>query len=357
MPEYLTSFFAFASEPRLAVAAAMLALGVAFGALAEASQFCLQGGVREAVERKGPQRLAAFFAAALAALALTQSLVAAGVADLGPSIYLTALAAFPSVALGGFLFGVGAAMTRGCAGRLTILAGAGNLRALVVVIVVAIVGYATMRGLAAPLRMEIEALARPAAAQPDLVSGAGLGSGARLAIAALAAAGAAALVRVAGFARGLAALAIGALVAGSWAASAILGDDGFEKLAPWSPSFINPLGASLMYALTYTGARIDAGVAFLGGVVVGAMGSALLRGSARLVSFESPRQTLRYLAGGALMGFGGVLAIGCSTGQGLSGLSTLAPASLVAIASIVAGMWAGAAYERRGQTAGAPARA
>lgn len=357
MPEYLTSAFAFASEARLAVAAATLALGIAFGALAEASQFCLLGGVREAVERRGVQRLAAFAAAALAALALTQTLVAVGAIDLAPSIYLTALAAFPSVALGGFLFGVGAAMTRGCAGRLTILAATGNMRALIVVVIVAIVGYATMRGLAAPLRMEIEAIARPSAAQSDLVSAAGLGSAARLAIAALAAAGAAVLVSVAGLARGFAALAIGALVAGSWAATAILGDDGFEKLAPWSPSFINPLASSLMYALTYTGARIDAGVAFLCGVIVGAMGSALLRGSAQLVSFENPRQTLRYLAGGALMGFGGVLAIGCSTGQGLSGLSTLAPASVVAIASIVAGMWAGSAFERRAQAAGAPARA
>jgi uncharacterized protein len=77
------------------------------------------------------------------------------------------------------------------------------------------------------------------------------------------------------------------------------------------------------------------------------------------VSFENPRQTVRYLAGGVLMGVGGVMAIGCSTGQGLSGLSTLAPASFVAIAAIAAGMWAGVAFEARGDAAhgGATARA
>jgi uncharacterized membrane protein YedE/YeeE len=111
--------------------------------------------------------------------------------------------------------------------------------------------------------------------------------------------------------------------------------------------------------LTYTGAKIDAGVAFLCGVLIGAFLSSWAGGRAKLVSFESPRQTLRYLCGGVLMGFGGVLAIGCSTGQGLSGLSTLAPASFVAIAAICAGMWAGVSYDLRGAPAapGAPARA
>ena len=197
------------------------------------------------------------------------------------------------------------------------------------------------------------------AAQPDLVTGAGLGDGARLALALAAGLGALALVRIAGLLRGGAALAIGGLVAASWAASSILGDDGFDKLAPWSPSFINPLSSSLLYVLTYTGARVDAGVTFLGGVLIGAFVSSLAGRRAKLVSFESPRQTVRYLSGGLLMGFGGVMAIGCSTGQGLSGLSTLAPASFVAIAAIAAGMWAGVAFETRGAaaSAGSPARA
>jgi uncharacterized protein len=357
--ETLPSFLAFLAEPRLLAAAATLVIGVLFGALAESSQFCLLGGVRDASDGAGKARLAAFAAAALAALAVTQSLVAFGYLDLGPSLYLTAIAALPAVAIGGFLFGIGAAMTRGCAGRLTILTGAGNLRALVVILVVAITGYAAMRGLFAPVRLEIESWARPAAASADLVSHAGFGVGGRAALALVAALGALLLARVAGLARGGAAIAIGVLIAGSWSATSILGDDGFDKLAPWSPSFINPLGSSLIYVLTYTGAKIDAGVTFLAGVLIGAFLSSLAGGRAKLVSFESPRQTVRYLAGGVLMGFGGVMAIGCSTGQGLSGVSTLAPASFVAIAAIVAGMWAGVTFDLRTSVAaaGAPSRA
>lgn len=359
MHESLPAFLSFLSEPRLLVAAAILVLGVLFGALAESSQFCLLGGIRDTVDRAGWSRLAAFGAAALAAVAVTQGLVGLGYLDLSPALYLTAIAALPAVAIGGFLFGVGAAMTRGCAGRLTILTATGNLRALVVIIVVAIAGYAAMRGLFAPLRTQIESVGRPAAAYPDLVRAVGLSETFRIAVALAAALGAVALARVAGLYRGLAGVTIGALIAGSWNASSILGDDGFDKLAPWAPSFINPLGNSLIYLLTYTGARIDAGVTFIAGVLIGSFLSAVLGRRARLVSFESPRQTVRYLTGGVLMGVGGVMAIGCSTGQGLSGLSTLAPASFVAIAAIAAGMWAGGAYEARGASApgGAPIRA
>ncbi len=359
MPEFLPNFLSFLSEPRLLVAAAALVVGVAFGALSESTQFCLLGGLRDTADGKGRARLAAFGAAALAAVAVTQTLSGLGYLNLQTSIYLAAVAALPAIAIGGFLFGVGAAMTRGCAGRLTVLSATGNLRALVVIIVVGIAGYATMRGLFAPLRTEIESWARPAAAHADIAVTVGLGESGRIVLALLAGAGAIVLARVAGLARGVAAVAIGALIAASWSASSVLGDDGFDKLAPWSPSFINPLGNSLVYVLTYTGAKIDAGVTFLGGVLIGAFLSSLAGGRAKLVSFENPRQTVRYLGGGVLMGIGGVMAIGCSTGQGLSGLSTLAPASFVAIAAITAGMWAGVAYEMRGAAnpSGAPARA
>ena len=351
--EFLSSYLSFLSEPRLLVAAATLVTGVAFGALAESSQFCLLGGLRDTAEGRGQSRLAAFGAGALAAVAVTQALVGLGYLDLSTSLYLSAAAALPAVAIGGFIFGLGAALTRGCAGRLTILSATGNLRALVVILVVAVAGYATMRGVLAPVRTGIEAFARPDGARPDILTSAGLGDGVRLALALAAGIAAIALVRIAGLLRGVAALAIGSLIAASWAASTILGDDGFDKLAPWSPSFINPLSSSLLYVLTYTGARLDAGVTFLGGVLIGAFLSSLAGRRAKLVSFETPRQTARYLSGGVLMGFGGVMAIGCSTGQGLSGLSTLAPASFVAIAAIAAGMATAVAYEARGASAGA----
>lgn len=334
-------------EPRLAVAAAMAALGVVFGAVSGASQFCLFGGVREAAHGEGRHRLCAFFAGAAAALAFTQAAVAGGALDLSGAMFLSVPPSAPAMVLGGALFGIGAAMTRGCAGRLTILAAEGNLRALVVIVVVGLFGYMTMRGALAPARLSLEAFGRPSAPWPDLVTLAGLGRSARFTVAALAGALALWLASRAGLRRGVGAIAIGGVVAGAWLVSARLGNDGFEALPLWAPSFIAPLGNGVVFLLTYTGARVDAGAAFVCGVLLGSFLAAQAGRRAALVGFEHPGQMLRYLAGGALMGFGGVMALGCSTGQGLSGLSTLAPASLLALAAIVAGMWAGARLDGR----------
>jgi uncharacterized membrane protein YedE/YeeE len=341
-------FSALFSDPRLAVAAGAGVVGLLFGALSESSQFCLLGGLRETRDGRGTSRLAAYGVAVLAALAFTQALVGAGAVDVTGSVYLSTATALPGLIVGGLLFGFGAALTRGCAGRLTVLAATGNLRALVVMVVVGLAAYATMRGVFAPARLPLEAIAKPDAARADLVTGLGLAEGARYAVAALAAVAAVALARFAGPWRALASILIGGAIAGGWAVSSILGDDGFEKLQPWSGAFVAPVANGLQYLMTFTGAKIDFGVAFVGGVLVGAFASAFLGGRAQLVSFESPRQTLRYLAGGAMMGFGGVLALGCSTGQGLSGVSTLAPSSFVALAAIAGGMWAGLVWDRAG---------
>ncbi len=346
------AFSALFSDPRLAVAAAAAVIGIAFGVLSESSQLCLFGGLREAREHRSGSRLAAYAMAALAALAATQALIAFAGVELKASVYLSVASALPGIVIGGLVFGFGAALARGCAGRLTILAASGNLRALTVILVLGLAGYATMRGILAPVRLPIEAVAKPAAAVPDLVTASGLGNAARIAIAIVAIGAALLLVRIAGYYRAAAAIGVGILVAAGWAASAILGDDGLEQLQPWTATFVAPLSNGLQYLMTFTGAKIDFGVAFVAGVLVGALLSSLAGGRFRLHSFESPRQTLRYLLGGLMMGFGGVLALGCTTGQGFAGVSVLAPASFAAIASISAGMWLGLLYDAR-KTAGA----
>lgn len=335
------------ADPRLALAAAGAAIGLAYGVLAESSRFCLLSGLRDVRDGVRPVRLFAFAAAALAALALTQALIARGVADPSASVYLAAPVGLPGVVLGGLLFGLGAALTRGCAGRLTVLAATGNLRALSVILVLALAAYATMRGVLAPLRLPIEALGRPAAPAPDLAAGLGLSRGVVAAVAGL---GALALARAAGLRAGLSALALGALTAAGWAAFFAFGDDGLDKLQPWSVAFVAPLANGVQYLMTFTGAKIDFGVAFAGGVLGGAFLSALAGRRLTLQSFEAPGQTLRYLAGGVSMGFGGVLALGCTVGQGLAGLSTLAPASLAALAAIAVGMALGLLLEKRRET-------
>ena len=342
MSEYLSAIL---PAPYLAVATAAAILGLIFGILAEKSSLCLLGGLREKRQANDPRRLAAYTIAILTALGFTQAMVAAGLIDLSSSVYLATASALPAVAVGGLLFGFGAVFTRGCAGRLTVLAATGNLRAAIVVLVMGLAAYATMRGVLAPLRLPLEALAKPATAYSDLA--AGLGPYARFAMACASLTGAIALLRFSGSNSGLPAAGIGLIIALGWAASATLGNDGFDALQPWSAAFVAPAGNTIQYVLTFTGSKINFGIAFFGGVLAGACASALIGGRAKLQSFESPHQTLRYIAGAMLMGFGGVLALGCTTGQGMAGISTLAPASFVALAAIGTGMWAGLVWDAR----------
>ena len=104
-----------------------------------------------------------------------------------------------------------------------------------------------------------------------------------------------------------------------------------------SLAFTSTWADSLFWTVASSSIPAGFGVGLVGGVFGGAFLSALLRGELQFASFETAGQTLRYAAGAALMGFGGVLAGGCTVGAGLSGVSMLSLAALVALGSIAAG--------------------
>jgi uncharacterized membrane protein YedE/YeeE len=132
-------------------------------------------------------------------------------------------------------------------------------------------------------------------------------------------------------------MVIGVLVPLGWLITGVVGADEFEPVPLVSFTFIAPVGHSLQYLMTFTGATITFGIATVGGVIVGAFLSALAARELRLESFADAADFKRHLIGGALMGFGGVLALGCTIGQGVTGMSTLALGSVIAWLSIMAG--------------------
>jgi hypothetical protein len=148
---------------------------------------------------------------------------------------------------------------------------------------------------------------------------------------------------------------IGLLVPAGFAVTGIIGVDEFNPVPPESITVTGPLAQTLVYGLTYTGATMDFGIAWILGIPVGAAIVALLRGDMRLEGFDGAAGTRRYLVGGVLMGVGGVLSIGCTIGQGLSGVSTTSIGSLLAIASISAG--AAVTMKWRQRTAAIPVAA
>jgi hypothetical protein len=132
-------------------------------------------------------------------------------------------------------------------------------------------------------------------------------------------------------------LSVGLLVAAGWYATGYLGADDFNPVPITSITFVAPVADTVQYVMLSTGLTMNFGIALIPGVVLGSLVTALATRRFHLESYTSPRHMLRSVAGAALMGSGGAMAYGCSVGQGLTGLSTLALASFVAITGIIVG--------------------
>ena len=338
------------TDPTTIVVLAGLAIGLVYGGVGLVSGFCLMSSLR-GWWAKGDSRLVRTYALAMGTgVLITQLLAAYGFADLSKSIYLQSTFSVPLMFAGGVLFGYGMVMANGCGSRALVLLGKGNLRSFVVVIVLGITAEMTLKGLIAPARVALLQASQTTAtvtSLPAWLSSIGLhGTSARL-VAALLVVGV-----LVGFAFShrpfrrspgqiAAGLAIGLLVAAGWFTTGYLGADEFNPVPVTSLTFIAPIADSLQYAMLSTGLSLNFGIATVAGVFAGSLVTALLTSRFELEGFTSPQHLLRSAGGAALMGAGGAMALGCSVGQGLTGLSTLALTSFVAVAGIFAGTGAG----------------
>lgn len=334
-------------EPRFLLLAGALAVGFIYGTVARASGFCLRSAVIEVIDRRPARQAAAWAIALPLAILGTQVLSHLGVIDLKDSIYLGNSVMWLALIIGGLLFGFGMVITRGCGGRHLVLAAGGNLRAWVVITILGLTAYATLRGILALPRTWIEeagtlSLGETPQSLPLLIAGTeGAGTTALMIAAGLMVIGAFAAFRLRhqpGAFGGIAAgLVVGLLIPASWYVSGILGFDEFEPTRPVSLTFTAPMGDALQFLMTYTGTAADFGITAIAGTLAGAFAWAAATRSLKAEGFDSPGHMGRYVLGAAMMGFGGVLALGCTIGAGLSGMSTLSLGSLIALASIVTG--------------------
>jgi uncharacterized membrane protein YedE/YeeE len=316
--------------------------GVVLGLSARLGDFCTLGALETAAYGRDQKRLRLWGIVLGVAILGTQFGAMAGVIDLDSTFY-HAIQWNPAASIvGGLMFGYGMAMAGNCGFGALVRFGGGDLRSLVVVVVMGIFGFVALSGPLAPLRVAL--FPQPAADGPQGILhdvGAVTGLPASVTIAVL---GAALLVWALSHAplRRSPRMMLWGIVAGAavvwcfigttWVNQASLGAVEVEGL-----SFTAPIGRTLIYLMTSTAGGITFSVGAVVGVMAGALLGSTIRGLFRWEACEDPRELGRQVGGAVLMGIGGVVAMGCSVGQGVTAFAALAWSGPVTLAAIIAG--------------------
>jgi uncharacterized membrane protein YedE/YeeE len=340
---------------------AAFALAVAFGAIAQRTHFCTMGAVADVVNIGDWSRMRMWALAIGVAILGFNTMVAAGWVEAGKSIYAAPRLTWLSAALGGLVFGFGMVLASGCGSKTLVRIGGGNLKSVVVFVMLGIAAFATLKGITGVVRVatvdrvaielaggqDLPTLASRAwdigRAQAALVLGALIGGG-LVAWVLARAEGRSADVLLGG-------LGIGAMIVGMWWVSGRLGhvaedpntlQEAFvatNSQRMESLSFVAPVAYTIDWLLFFSDKSkvLTIGIVSTAGVVAGSAIVALATRTFRWEGFANAEDTANHLVGGALMGVGGITALGCTVGQGLSGVSTLSIGSFIALAGILAG--------------------
>lgn len=351
------------------VGLAAFAAGIIFGFTANRTNFCTMGAISDMVLMGDTRRFRAWILAIAVAIAGTQALHVGGLIDIDTSIYRTANLGWLGAILGGIMFGFGMTMAGGCGNKTLVRIGGGNLKSVYVFLVMGIFAYMTLRGLVGLARIELEAVSMidltartgvPSQGMEALLaaaSGVGTESLRWILVALLAGGGVIWSFKSTDFRQSprdiLAGLVIGALIPAGWAITGIIGMDDFEPTPLASFTFVAPAGETIQYLMTFTGSTINFGIATVFGVIAGSFIAAVTSKTLHLEGFTDSSDMVRHTVGAVLMGIGGVLALGCTVGQGITGMSTLALGSLIALISIVFGGVLGMKHMEEGSFGGA----
>lgn len=351
------------------------ALALVFGFVASKTNFCTMGAISDVVNMEHWGRMRMWLLAIAVALTGTSLLQYFGFVELGKSVYQRPVLPWLSMLLGGTLFGIGMTLSGGCANKNLLRVGGGSVRALVVLTFLGISAYMTLKGLFAqwrssyldPVAIDLSAWGMKSQSLPDLLARVtGLpGKTALLIVFGLI------TLALLGFifkdkrfrantSQIIGAVVLGGIVVVAWYLTGHIGygenPDTLEMIyfgtntrTLESFSFVAPIAYNLELLMLWTdkSLRVTFGIATVIGVVLGSLAYALSTRQFRWEGFASMDDLRNQLIGAMLMGFGGVTAMGCTVGQGLSGVSTLAIGSFVALSGIVIGAVATMKWQQR----------
>jgi uncharacterized protein len=340
---------------------ASFVLSFIFGAIAQRTHFCTMGAVSDIVNMGDWQRMRQWACAAGVAMLGFGLLAYLGKIDPAKTLYAGSRIAWASAIVGGLMFGFGMVLASGCGSKTLVRMGGGSLKSIVVFVVMGIAAFATLKGITAVVRVAtvdaitinsiaLSALSMPASSLFGLKIGA-----AQMLAAALVGGGlviwAFASKEFRSLDNLLAGIGIGLVITLMWWVSGSLGFIaehpetlqeaflGTNSGRAEAMSFVAPVAYTVDWLMFFSDKTkiITLGIASVFGVIAGSAVMALITKSFRWEGFGGTEDVANHLVGATLMGIGGVTAMGCTVGQGLSGISTLSTMSFIAVAAIIGG--------------------
>jgi hypothetical protein len=362
-------------NPSMLVVWGGFVLAFIFGAVANKTNFCTMGAISDVVNMEHWGRMRMWLLTIAVAVIGANLLYYFGLIDLSRSVYQRPVLPWLSLLLGGTLFGIGMTIAAGCTNKNLVRVGGGSLRSVVVLTVLAISAYMTLKGLFGqwrasyldPVSVDLSQWGFSAQGLPQVLARlTGLPDKTALLIT-LSVVGLGLLAFVfkdkrfrANLSHVFGSVVLGLVVVAAWYLTGHLGyGEDPETLETVyfatntrtleSMSFVAPVAYNLEMLMMWTdkSLRMTFGIASAIGVVLGSFAYAISTRQFRWEGFASMEDLRTQLIGAVLMGFGGVTAMGCTIGQGLSGVSTLAVGSFIALAGIVGGAVATMKWQQR----------
>jgi len=314
-----------------------LLMGIIFGVVAQKTQFCFSGSIKDYILMSSTKRAASVIMAMITAIVSTYILTLFYDIDLSETVWLSDELNYFTIILGGCLFGSGMMIADGCSSRHLIKFAQGDNKSLVTLIFIAIFAYANTKGI---FNTAIYTLS----SNQTLIELSSYLVNTRLNIYVIVSILVIVLLLLTRSVKRIFTLydgvIIGLLIALGWYLTGVYGAETLELETRYVPftsmTFIGPISRTLELFTHYKTTYLDFGISVILGLLLGAfiMSKFNKKYSFGCVSNMKIHKLRNSMLGGALMGIGGIMSIGCTVGQGLTGFSTLAVASLIAILSI-----------------------
>ncbi len=346
----------FALSDTAAVTLIGFATGAILGLAARIPRFCTLGAIEDALYGGNRDRIMMWPMAIGVAVAATAVLASLGWATVEDSAYLRFEFSLSASIAGGLMFGIGMALAGNCGFGALARVGGGDIRSVLIVLVIGIAAYLAAVGPLAELRTAL--FPRIEAEHPGAGSIAAFVAE-HTGIPALYVALALAVLLIApaltdphfisNRSTVIWSVLIGLSCSAAWFGTSYIAHTGFEHVPVESHSFTMPLGEIVLQVMGVGGPLGGFSIGSVSGVLCGALLGARIRHQFHWEACDDPGELRRQIFGAVLMGFGGVIALGCSVGQGISAFSVLAWSAPVTIASIGIGAVIGLRYLIEGQ--------